>query len=70
MLVAGRSVGVEAMSRPEKYLKVRWGLSLALLALFALSAVAHEEKDPVCGMMVEIEKAHAKELYSGQSYYF
>lgn len=58
------------MRRPRNHRRVACGLSLALLAMFALSAVAHEGKDPVCGMMVEIEKAHAKELYSGQTYYF
>lgn len=48
----------------------------ALLALFAgltlgaPFAWAHEDKDPVCGMMVEIEKAFGKEVYAGQTFYF
>lgn len=41
------------------------GLSVGVPA-----AWAHEDKDPVCGMMVEIEKGYAKEVYAGQTYYF
>lgn len=47
-----------------------WTLALCFLAWFAAPAMAHEEKDPVCGMMVEVEKAYAKEVYAGQTYYF
>ncbi len=32
--------------------------------------LAHEEKDPVCGMMVEVEKAHGKSAFAGLTYYF
>ncbi len=49
----------------------RIGVLSALLLLLSLARVeAHEDKDPVCGMMVEIEKAHAKEMYAGQTFYF
>ena len=43
---------------------------LAVSLLMGLPALSHEEKDPVCGMMVEVEKAHAKELFAGQTFFF
>lgn len=51
---------------------VRWPLAwvLAVSLSIGLPALAHEEKDPVCGMMVEIEKAHAKETFAGQAFFF
>ena len=48
---------------------VSWSIVLAL-GLGPLGAFAHEDKDPVCGMMVEIEDAHAKESFAGGTYYF
>ncbi len=51
-------------------LRVPFALALGVLVLLSAPAVAHEEKDPVCGMMVEIEKAHGKEVYAGTTYYF
>ena len=46
-------------------------LSLASILVLGIPvAIAHEEKDPVCGMMVEVEKAHAKESFAGGTYFF
>lgn len=32
--------------------------------------MAQEVRDPVCGMMVDPEKAAGKSVYQGQTYYF
>jgi len=48
------------------------GLLIAMLAACFVSLGnlrAHEEKDPVCGMLVEIEKAHGTAKYAGKTYY-
>ncbi len=46
-------------------------LSLASILVLGIPvAFAHEAKDPVCGMMVEIEKAHSKESFAGGTYFF
>lgn len=43
---------------------------LAALGLLAIPSFGHEEKDPVCGMAVEIEKAPERAPYAGKNYYF
>ena len=48
---------------------VLFGLLLSL-ALGSSALLAHEEKDPVCGMMIEVEKAHSKSAFAGLTYYF
>lgn len=51
--------------------KVRLAALTAVLSPWlVLHSAAHEDKDPVCGMMVEIEKAHGKETYAGQTFHF
>lgn len=47
-----------------------WAVTAAALSLFSTVAAAHEEKDPVCGMAVEIEKATERMLYAGKNYIF
>ncbi len=47
-----------------------WAMAAATLSLLSSVATAHEEKDPVCGMAVEIEKATEKMLYAGKNYIF
>lgn len=51
--------------------KVRLAAMTAVLSPWlVLHSTAHEDKDPVCGMMVEIEKAQGKETYAGQTFHF
>lgn len=45
-------------------------LALALLLLLVPVGLAHEDRDPVCGMPVEIEHAQFKTSYGGKVYYF
>jgi YHS domain-containing protein len=49
---------------------VPWAVTLGAMSLFPALSIGHEDKDPVCGMSVEIEKASEKMLYAGKNYIF
>lgn len=54
-------------------LRVRWRVLaplLAFLVVAVLRASAHEERDPVCGMMVPVDEAKWTALHGGGTYYF
>lgn len=57
---------------------MRWDSRSTWVAMAVVAAVvcvvtpvhAHEEKDPVCGMMVEPESAEHRHDHAGRTYYF
>lgn len=53
-----------------KFRPLAFGVLIFALLSGAPALLAHEDKDPVCGMMVEIEKAAGTATFAGRTYYF
>ena len=53
-----------------KFRLIAFGVVISALLASPSALFAHEDKDPVCGMMVEIEKAVGTATFAGRTYYF